>query len=100
VAEAAISRLPEGPGETARRHARFTVVCEARQGSRLRRGIVRGADPYGLTARTTVEGALLCAAPGFQEAGALAPSEAFDPRRFLGALAEFGLHHEVVPAAA
>ena len=73
----------------------FTIVCEARQDSRRRRGTVTGGDLYGLTARTTVEGALRCAAPGYDRKGALAPSEAFDPRDFLGALREFGVEHEV-----
>ena len=54
-----------------------------------------GTDLYGLTARTTVEGALRCAAPGYDRRGALAPSEAFDPRDFLGVLREFGVEHEV-----
>ena len=51
-----------------------------------------GRDLYGLTARTTVEGALRFAAPGYDRKGALAPSEAFDPRDFLSAL---GIEHEV-----
>ena len=92
---ALIPRLPEGPSEESRRSSSFTVVCEARQGSRRRRGTVTGANPYGLTARTTVEGALRCAAPAYDRKGALAPSEAFDPRDFLAALRDFGVEHEV-----
>jgi short subunit dehydrogenase-like uncharacterized protein len=95
AAAALISRLPEGPSEESRRSSRFTVACEARQGSRRRRGTVSGADPYGLTARSTVEGALRCAAPGYDRKGALAPSEAFDPRDFLVALQDFGVEQEV-----
>ena len=92
---AAIPRLPEGPSESSRRRASFTVVCEARQGSRRRSGTVTGNDPYGLTARATAEGALRLAAPGHDRRGALAPSEAFDPRGFLDALRDFGVEHEV-----
>jgi short subunit dehydrogenase-like uncharacterized protein len=92
---ALIPRLPEGPSEESRRSSSFTVVCEARQGSRRRRGTVTGANVYGLTARTTVEGALRCAAPGYDRKGALAPSEAFDPRDFLAALRDFGVEHDV-----
>jgi short subunit dehydrogenase-like uncharacterized protein len=95
---ALIPRLPEGPSREGRRKSRFTVVCEAVQGPRRRRGIVTGSDPYGLTARTTVEGALLCAAPGYARSGALAPSQAFDPRESLRALSGFGVEHEVVTA--
>jgi short subunit dehydrogenase-like uncharacterized protein len=92
---ALIPRLPEGPSEQSRRGSSFTVGCEARQGSRRRRGTVAGGDPYGLTARTTVEGALRCATPGYDRQGALAPSEAFDPRDFLTTLQDFGVEHEV-----
>jgi short subunit dehydrogenase-like uncharacterized protein len=92
---ALIPRLPEGPSEESRRSASFTVVCEARRDSRRRRGTVTGADPYAFTARSTVEGALRLAAPGYDRKGALAPSEAFDPREFLNELREFGVEHEV-----
>jgi len=92
---ALLPRLPEGPSEQSRRSSSFTIVCEASQGSRRQRGTITGADPYGLTARTTVEGALRCAAPGYDRKGALAPSEAFDPRDFLGALQDYGVEHEV-----
>ena len=39
---AAVNRLPEGPPEGKRRAARFTIVCDARAGSRRR----RGRDPW------------------------------------------------------
>jgi short subunit dehydrogenase-like uncharacterized protein len=94
---ALISRLPEGPSDEARRKATFMVVCEAVQGSRRRRGVVTGADVYGFTARATVEGALRCAAPGYEARGALAPSQAFDPREFLRSLGHFGVAYEVAP---
>jgi short subunit dehydrogenase-like uncharacterized protein len=92
---ALIPRLPEGPSEESRRGSSFTIVCEARRESRRRRGTVTGNDVYGLTARTTVEGALRCAAPGYDREGALAPSQAFDPLQFLGGLRDFGVEHEV-----
>jgi short subunit dehydrogenase-like uncharacterized protein len=95
--QALVSRLPEGPSEDARRRARFMVVCEARQGERRRRGTVSGSDPYGLTARAAVEGALQCASPAYDRSGALAQSEAFDAREFLRSLHGFGVEHEVVP---
>ena len=94
--EAAVNRLPEGPPEGRRRSARFEIVCEARAGSRRRRGVIRGEDVYGMTARSIVAGALRCATPDFGKAGALAPSEAFDPAGFLPELAEFGVEHEIV----
>jgi short subunit dehydrogenase-like uncharacterized protein len=92
---ALVPRLPEGPSQESRRKSRFTIVCEARVDSQVRRGTVTGSDVYGLTAGTTVEGALRCAAPGYDRKGALAPSEAFDPRDFMGALQGYGVEHEV-----
>jgi short subunit dehydrogenase-like uncharacterized protein len=95
---AVVSRLPEGPSEKARRAARIVVVCEAVEGNRRRRGVFKGSDVYATTAQVVVHGALLCAAPGYDRAGALAPSEAFDPREFLRSLGEHGATYEVVPA--
>lgn len=93
--ESLIPRLPEGPSDKGRRASRFTIVCEAREGSRRSRATVTGSDPYGLTARTTVEGAIRCSDPEFDRTGALAPSQAFDPTDFLDALAGFGVEYEV-----
>jgi short subunit dehydrogenase-like uncharacterized protein len=92
---ALVPRLPEGPSEDSRRRSLAMIVCEARTGSRQRRGTVRASDPYGFTARSTVEGALRCAEPSFGGRGALAPSQAFDPSEFLDALRGFGAEYEV-----
>ncbi len=92
---ALIKRMPEGPSDEGRAGARFMVSCEARVGPRSRRGVIRGRDPYGLTAVTTSQAALLAAAPGFDRAGALAPAQAFDPGGFLAALADVGVELEV-----
>lgn len=97
AAEALVRRLPAGPSEPRRRAARFTVSCEARAGSRTRRGTVSGSDVYGLTAATTAQAALLCANPSYDRRGALAPAQAFDPAAFLAALAGFGVSAEVEP---
>jgi short subunit dehydrogenase-like uncharacterized protein len=94
---AGIARLPEGPAEDARRRAQFTIACEAVRGDRRRRGLVSGSDVYGLTARTTVHGALLCADPAYERSGALAPSQAFDPREFLDEMSAAGVAYEVMP---
>ena len=85
--------LPEGPPPEARRDASFTIVAVARAlDGRSRRGVLRGSDVYGLTARSLVEGAQLLSEPGHGRRGALAPAAAFDPARFLDAL---GLDYEV-----
>jgi len=93
--EALIPRLPEGPGVESRRKSRFVIACEARRGDERRRGTVSGSDLYGLTARTTVEGALRCAAGGYDRRGALAPSQAFEPADFLDSLRSAGVEYEV-----
>lgn len=97
AAGALVSRLPEGPSESDRRAARWVIECEARAGSRRRAATVTGPDPYGLTAFSVVHGALLTAAPGYERAGALAPSQAFDPVEFLDTLGEFGVERRVEP---
>lgn len=93
--EALIPRLPEGPSLESRRKSRFVIVCEARGRGRRARGTVSGSDPYGLTARMTVEGALRCASPGYDRRGALAPAQAFDPADFLDSLRSAGVEYEV-----
>ena len=90
-----IERLPEGPDPRARQAARFTIVCEAQGAAGTRRGVVRGADVYGITAVTTVEGALRMAAPGYARTGALAPAQAYDPADFLDSLRPHGVTYEV-----
>ncbi len=90
--EAAIARLPEGPAEGARRTARFTIVCEAEalDGS-VATGVLRGHDPYGLTAVIAVEAAVRLAAGEPPRPGVLAPAEAFDADGFLAALGRHGV---------
>ena len=93
---ALVRRLPAAPNERARKASKFVVSCEARAGDRVRRGTVRGTDVYGLTAASLAHGAMLCAAPDYDRAGALAPAQAFDPASFLIALSDF-LDFEVDP---
>lgn len=85
----AISRLPEGPDPEDRAAAKFTIVCEVTRGRTKRRGVVTGGDVYGLTAAAIAEGALTAAKGGISSSGALAPSQAFAPARFLEKLRRF-----------
>jgi short subunit dehydrogenase-like uncharacterized protein len=94
---ALIRRLPAAPSEESRKKARFTIDCEARGESGVRRGTVRGSDVYGLTAASLARAAQLCADPAYDRRGALAPSQAFDPRAFL---ADLGLAVDVEPLPA
>lgn len=97
---ALVRRLPAAPGEKSRKASRFTISCEARGKSGIRRGTVRGNDVYGLTAVALAHGALLCADPAFDRSGALAPAQAFDPTGFFATLSGAGVSIEVEPAPA
>ncbi|MDN3355220.1 saccharopine dehydrogenase NADP-binding domain-containing protein [Actinomadura sp. DC4] len=88
---AAIESLPEGPAAESREAQEFTIVIDAvARDGRSARGVVRGRDTYGTTARVAVEAASRLAADGAKP-GVLAPSQAFDPAAFLDALAPYGL---------
>ena len=94
----AVRRLPAAPSEEDRRKSRFTISCEARAGSRASgEEPLRGTDVYGLTAASLAHAAILCADPGYEHRGALAPAQAFDPTSFLAALADVGLSTEIEP---
>ena len=86
AAGAAIRRLPAAPSEEDRKKSRFTISCEARGASGVRRGTLRGSDVYGLTAASLAHAATLCADPAYDRRGALAPAQAFDPANFLSTL--------------
>jgi short subunit dehydrogenase-like uncharacterized protein len=89
VIDAAIDRLPEGPGEEIRRRAEFTVAVSAiGEAGATGHALVRGSDVYGVTAQCIAEGALRMASPSFAGAGALAPAQAFDPESFLATIPE------------
>ena len=89
LARAIISRLPEGQTPEQRDRMRWMVVCEARRDDLERRGVISGKDVYGLTAAAVVRGATTAARSGYEGRGALAPSQAFDPKEFLGGLNSF-----------
>jgi short subunit dehydrogenase-like uncharacterized protein len=95
LAEAAISRLPEGPSAEQREGMRWTIVCEAGRGEVERRGVISGKDVYGLTAAALCQGAMVAARRGFTGRGALAPSQAFDPKDFLAGLDRFDVRWNV-----
>ena len=94
--ELAVDRLPAGPREEARERARFAIVALA-QGEDGGRGraLVRGSDPYGLTAVMAVHAASLVSDPGFDRAGTVAPAAAFDPIEFLDHLGDHGVSYTV-----
>ncbi len=92
----AIGALPEGPEESDRRAARFTIVAVARDAEgREGRGVVRGTDVYGLTALLLVHGAEQMAAAGYDRAGPLGPAEAYDAEALLSRCGDLGLSWEL-----
>ena len=100
LANAAISRLPEGPTPEQREKVRWMIVCEAKRGEIERKGVISGKDVYGLTAAAITQGAILAARRGFDARGGLAPSQAFDPKSFLTGLERFDVRWEVFESQA
>jgi short subunit dehydrogenase-like uncharacterized protein len=95
LANAVISRLPEGQTPQQRERMSWAIVCDAKRGEVERKGIVTGRDVYGLTAAAIVQGALLASRKSFDARGALAPSQAFDPKDFLEGLERFDVRWKV-----
>jgi short subunit dehydrogenase-like uncharacterized protein len=95
LADAAISRLPEGPTPKQRERMRWMIVCEAKLGEVEHKGVISGKDVYGLTAASVSQGAMIAARRGFEARGGLAPSQAFDPREFLAGLDRFEVRWQV-----
>ena len=95
LAGAAISRLPEGPTPAQRDGMRWMIACEAKRAGSNRRGVITGKDVYGLTAAALRLGAMIAAGDDFEGHGALAPSQAFDPRDFLAGLDSFDVRWSV-----
>jgi short subunit dehydrogenase-like uncharacterized protein len=92
---AAVARLPEGPSEKRRAACHYTIVCEVTRGKDVQRGSLHGRDPYGITAAMIARGALEVSRSGFAGRGALAQSQAFDPKDFLAGLERFELGWQV-----
>jgi short subunit dehydrogenase-like uncharacterized protein len=92
---AAIRRAPEGPDEEARKGVEFKIVCTCKGQGASKSGWISGRDVYGLTAASIARGARIVAGRGFRGRGALAPSQAFEPRQFLAGLDRFGVRWRV-----
>ena len=65
------------------------IACEAKLGEIEHRGVIGGKDVYGFTAATITKGAIRAARSDFDGRGALAPSQAFEPRDFLSGFERF-----------
>ena len=95
LANAVISRLPEGQTPEERERMTWAIACEARRGQVEHKGVITGRDVYGLTAAAIVQGAMLAARKGFDVSGGLAPSQAFDPKTFLSGLERFDVRWRI-----
>ncbi len=103
VARLAERRAPgsnHGPSEEDRKEATFRILGEATTSDgEIRRVMVSGRDPYGLTGAAAARGALAIARGEVEKAGVLTPTEAFGPAWAPKALPEFELDVEVLDAA-
>ena len=90
----------DGPDEATRRRDVFHIAVDARGHRRGRpaaqRIVIRGRDPYGLTAAIIRQGTALLLA-GARRTGVLSPAMAFEARRFLDGLREDGVAYELLP---
>jgi short subunit dehydrogenase-like uncharacterized protein len=93
----------DGPDEPTRRADAFHIAIDVRGvhagAATHRRLLLRGHDPYGLTAVIAAWGAQQMAAGDYDRAGVLAPAAAFGPRALLDHLREFGVTAEEPPRA-
>lgn len=91
----------DGPNEATRRRDVFHIAVDARGTRRgkavCQRVLLRGRDPYGLTAAIARQGALLLANGRARRRGVLPPAMAFDPRAFLDGLQSEQLSYEALP---
>lgn len=87
-----------GPDEQTRAQDAFFIAVDVRGvragSARHRRVLVRGRDPYGLTAVIAAHGAVLMCEDGYDRSGVLPPAAAFEPRAFLDHLRQFGLTYQ------
>src|SRR5262245_51304932 len=92
----------DGPDDATRRHDVFHIAVDARGRRRgkpaAQRVVIRGRDPYGLTAAICRQGAMLLLNDQ-RPAGVLAPAMVFDARRFLDGLEKDGVAYEMLPLA-
>jgi hypothetical protein len=95
LANAVISRLPEGQTPAQRESMTWVIACEAKRGEVEHKGVITGRDVYGLTAAAIAQGATLASMKGFEGRGALAPAQAFDPESFLAGLERFDVRWQV-----
>jgi short subunit dehydrogenase-like uncharacterized protein len=83
--------LAPPPPETPPANARFAIHVAVSDGAGERCRVVRGHEPYGLTAEIAAYAARVITAEGYARRGVLAPSQALDPDAFLAWLQTRGV---------
>ncbi|HYI44819.1 MAG TPA: saccharopine dehydrogenase NADP-binding domain-containing protein [Actinomycetota bacterium] len=96
--EKVLERLPEGPNEQQRSKSHWTILGEARAGSKWRNVAISGTDVYGLTAEFLSAGAIKVASEGPADTGVLAPVQAVGLETFEKVFAEHGVNVDVYEA--
>jgi short subunit dehydrogenase-like uncharacterized protein len=66
----------EGPNESLRARSRWTILAEARSGHAWRNVVLKGTDPYGLTAEFLSAGAIRMTEDGYEGGGVVSPVSA------------------------
>ncbi|MGH9760343.1 MAG: saccharopine dehydrogenase family protein, partial [Blastocatellia bacterium] len=74
LASKLVDRGAFGPNEVQRQATEFVILCEARRNRGSRRVVVKGRDPYGLTARIAARAAQLIETGKVENTGGLSPS--------------------------
>jgi short subunit dehydrogenase-like uncharacterized protein len=82
---------PEGPPASARRTQGFKVLARGRARGTERSVLVKGNDPYGITGVIAALGAKMLLDGPPESAGVVSTDRAFGARRFLDALARYGV---------
>jgi short subunit dehydrogenase-like uncharacterized protein len=86
----ATERFSEGPSGASRR-AKWTVLIEARSGSRFKNVVVTGRDVYGLSAELLAAGAMVMSDEKYSSRGVLAPVDAIGLETLHKELVDFGV---------
>jgi short subunit dehydrogenase-like uncharacterized protein len=63
----------EGPSEELRAKSKWTILAEARSGRDWRNVVLKGTDPYGLTAEFLAAGAMRMTEEGYSVSGVASP---------------------------
>jgi len=90
ASEVVLSRLPEGPGDEARRK-RWTILAEVSSDKGWRNVVVKGSDLYGVSAEFLAAGAETMLAENFEAKGVLSPVQSVGLDRLQKEMMDLGV---------